>query len=341
MKVADKPTLDAWPLLFTSHGPRAVGGLDVVRRENCPKSMLLSYTMRNSFRNYSSLGEPPTAESSDVVRLEAHWDRVASAVPGEVSVELLSGGRPVASRRSLVRHYAASTIKLAVLAAVLAEVAAGRMNFSDQIGITDTFESRVGSQFTLRQLDDQDDATWLCRGGSLPVDTLVERMVTDSSNIATNVIVQELTFSPVHEMLAVACPGEVTMNRLIGDERAEAKGLTNTVTARGLGRFLWALANGTLLPTNATQHALELLARQKHRQMIPAGIPPGTWSAGKGGWTTAVNHDVALVRPDKAPAYVLSVCATTGLPDAEANDLVAQLSAVTWEHWSQWHKSSE
>jgi beta-lactamase class A len=274
----------------------------------------------------------------DVVVLEAHWDRVACATPGEVSVELRTPGGPVASRRAGMRHYAASTVKLAVAVATLAEVTAGRLDLSHELEITDTFPSAAGGWFTMHQLDDQDDATWHRRGGRLPVGTLLERMIVDSSNLATNTILQELTFGPVREMVTAACGAEITVHRLIGDARAEAGGLTNTVTARGLGLLLCALVTGTLLPAEATHHALELLTRQKHRRMIPAGLPPGTWSASKGGWTAAVRHDVALVRPDDAPAYVLAVCTTTGLDDA-ADGLVARLSTVTWEHWSQWHAS--
>jgi beta-lactamase class A len=47
---------------------------------------------------------------------------------------------------------------------------------------------------------------------------------------------------------------------------------------------------------------------------------------------------VALVRPERAPAYVLAVCTTTGLDEA-AEQLVARISAVTWEHWMKWHVS--
>jgi beta-lactamase class A len=72
--------------------------------------------------------------------------------------------------------------------------------------------------------------------------------------------------------------------------------------------------------------------------MIPAGLPAGTWSASKGGWTAAVKHDVALVRPAGAPAYVLAICTTTGLDEA-AEQLVARLSAITWGYWMTWRAS--
>ena len=274
----------------------------------------------------------------DVLALTAHWDREASTVPGKVSAQLRSLDNPVASRHAEAPHYAASTVKIAVFVAALAEIAAGRLHLGQDVEIRAAFPSAAGGSFTLRQADDQDDATWRRLGDRLPVDTLLERVVSESSNIAMNTIVEEIGFDPVRRVAAAACADGMSMNRLIGDERAEAGGRTNTVTASALSQLLGALAAGTLLPASATLRALNLLARQKHRRMIPAGLPMGTWSASKGGWTAAVNHDVALVRPGCAPAYVLAVCTTTGLDEA-AEQLVARISAVTWEHWMKWHVS--
>lgn len=270
--------------------------------------------------------------------LRIEWDRIASAVPGEVSLILRSRDRAVAARHAGSPHYAASTVKLAVLVAGLAAREAGRLDLRQELEIRDTFTSAAGGNFALRQVDDQDDATWDQLGRSLPVSTLLERMVIESSNIATNLIVEAIGFDPVRRVLAFAGADELTMDRLIGDETAEARGLTNAVTARGLSRLMIAIAAGELLPTSATAWALDVLARQRHRQMIPAGLPRGTWSASKTGSTAAVRHDVALVRPERAPAYVLAVCTTTGLDEA-AERLVARLSAITWEHWTTWHAS--
>ena len=270
--------------------------------------------------------------------LAAHWDHEAAAVPGDVSVQLRSLGGPVASRLPESPHYAASTVKLAVVVAALVEMMAGRLDLGQEVEIDSAFPSAATGRFTLRQADDQDDATWRQLGDSLAIGTLLERIVVDSSNIATNTVVAKIGFGPVRQVMASACADAMAMNRLIGDERAEAGGLTNTVTARGLSQLLSSLATGRLLPADATQWALSLLARQKHRRMIPAGLPVGTWSASKGGWTAAVKHDVALVRSECAPEYVLAVCTTTELDEA-AEKLVARISAVTWEHWTTWHMS--
>lgn len=269
----------------------------------------------------------------DVRALAALWEREASRVPGEVSVHLRSLEGAVASRRAGSPHYPASVVKLAVLAAALAEAEAGRLALSQELEVRDAFPSAAGGLFTLHQADDQDDATWSRLGEGLPVGVLLERMVVESSNIATNVIVEAIGFDPVRALMDAVCAGDMTMNRLIGDERAEAAGVTNSVTAWGLARLMGALAGGRLLPAAAAREALDLLARQRHRRMIPAGLPAGAWSASKSGWTTAVNHDVALVRPERAPEYVLAVCTTTGLGEV-AERVVARISAVTWEHWT-------
>lgn len=273
-----------------------------------------------------------------VDELQAAWEREAEAVRGEVSVQLRTLDGPVASRAAGSPHYAASTVKLAVLVAALAQSATGRLDLRREVEIRDVFASAAGGRFTLAQADDQDDATWSRLGGTLPIGTLLERMVVDSSNIATNAVVETIGLAPVRGAAAFACGAGMTMRHLIGDEPAKAGGLGNTVTASALGGLMGALAAGRLLPPAPTRDALDLLARQRHRRMIPAGLPAGTWSAGKAGWTAAVDHDVALVRPEHAPPYVLAVCTTTGLEEA-AERLVARLSAVTWEHWTRWHAS--
>lgn len=273
-----------------------------------------------------------TVPDDDVRALLDAWEREASVLPGEVSVQLRSAGGPVASRRERSPHYAASTVKLAVLVAALTEVAAGRLTLARELEVRDAFASAAGGSFTLRQADDQDDATWSRLGAGLPVSTLLERMVADSSNIATDIVVEAIGLCPVRRAAAFAGAEGMTISHLIGDERAKAGGAANAVTAAGLARLMSSLAAGRLLPAAETRQALELLRRRRHRRMIPAGLPDGTWSASKGGWTAAVNHDVALVRPERAPQYVLAICTTTGLDEA-AERLAARLSAVTWEHW--------
>jgi beta-lactamase class A len=195
----------------------------------------------------------------------------------------------------------------------------------------------AGGTFQLDRAGDQDDETWERLGAEVDLLDLADRMITVSSNIATDLIVERIGFESVRAYLAdLGVEDRFRVNRLIGDTAAEDAGITNAVTASALASLMTTIATGT---DRDSATALGFLARQTHRDMIPAGLPEGTWSASKGGWVTGVKHDVALVRPATAPAYVLAVCTTSDLPDAEGMDLVARLSAATWEQWSEWHRT--
>ncbi len=269
-------------------------------------------------------------------RLEEAWDDVLGNQDGLFSLELRSGD-VLASRDAHACHYPASTVKLAVLMALLRDRTAHVPAARGSVVVHDRFPSAVGGTFRLAQSGDQDDETWARLGTEVDLMELADRMVTVSSNIATDLIIERIGFSSVRRCLTdLGLASELRVDRLIGDDTAEAAGTTNTVTASALARLMTSIATGTDADS-AT--ALGLLARQTHRDMIPAGLPQDAWSASKGGWVPGVKHDVALVRPPAAPEYVLAVCTTADLPHAEGMELVARLSAVTWEEWVGWHAS--
>ena len=270
-------------------------------------------------------------------RFRQAWDEVLDGLSGRFSLDLRSLDGPVASRDADVSHYAASTIKLPVLMALLRDRTAHVPAALDSVVVHDRFPSAAGSTFELKQSDDQDDETWSRLDTQVDLLDLADRMITVSSNIATDLIVERIGFESVRRWLVdQGLEGQLQVARLIGDSAAENARVTNSVTAAGLATLMPAIATGADADS-AT--ALGMLARQAHRSMIPAGLPDGTWSASKGGWVTGVKHDVALVRPPAAPPYVLAVCTTADLPDAAGMELVARLSAVTWDQWSRWHAS--
>lgn len=254
-------------------------------------------------------------------RLDAAWSGRLNDVGGSVSVVLRAGSGPVAHLNESARYYAASTIKLAVLGAWLAS---GR---TDALDVHSGFASAAGGRFDVLQPDDQDDATWAALGTTVPSSVLAARMIQLSGNLATDLLAEALGLGAVTAWLArTGLADSLSMGRLIGDGPAAEAGITNLVTAAGLAELLATLARDPA--------AVDLLAGQQHRNLIPAGLPEGTWTASKSGWVPGVRHDVALVRPDRSPEYVLAVC-TSGLADDRAETLIRDLSRITYEEWSR------
>lgn len=266
---------------------------------------------------------------ADLADALAHaWDAELAGLNGTFSLSLRAPGLTV-TRLPDAEHYAASTMKLAVLGAV------AHTGTTGTITVHRRFLGATSGTFDMQQSDDQDDWTWDRLGQDLDVATLVEQMITVSSNIATNLLLERIGIGAISAyLLRLGLGDALRVGRLIGDTAAQDQGVTNTVTAAGLAELMTSLTSG---PT--ARDTTDVLARQTHLDMIPAGLPAGTWSASKSGWVTGVKHDVALVRPEGAPAYVLAVCTTADLPHLDGQHLVARLSAVTWEHWTRWHAS--
>jgi len=270
-------------------------------------------------------------------RFRQAWDKVLDGQSGLFSLDLQSMGGPVASRDADASHYAASTIKLPVLMVLLRDHIAQVPAALGGVVVHDRFPSAAGGTFELQQSDDQDDQTWSRLGMEVDLLDLADRMITVSSNIATDLILERIGFESVRSWLADrGLQDQLQVARLIGDAAAQDAEVTNSVSASGLATLMATIATGA---DHDSKTAVEILARQTHRDMIPAGLPEGAWSASKGGWVTGVKHDVALVRPSAAPPYVLAACTTADLPDAAGMQLVARLSAVTWDQWSRWHAS--
>jgi beta-lactamase class A len=256
-------------------------------------------------------------------RLDTAWSGRLRGVDARVSIALRSASASVASRDASASHYAASTIKLAVLGAWLET---GR---TDDLLVHAEFASATGGRFAVLQSDDQDDETWAALGTALGSAVLARRMIQLSGNLATDLLAEAVGLDAVAAYLERAgLAAALSMRRLIGDAAAETAGITNSVTAAGLAELLSALA--------CDPGALGMLAGQRHRNLIPAGLPDGTWTASKSGWVPGVRHDVALVRPGGAPEYVLAVC-TSGSADDEAELMIKDLSRLTYEEWMRWH----
>jgi beta-lactamase class A len=216
--------------------------------------------------------------------------------------------------------YAASLVKVPLA------TAAEALDLEREVPVHDDFASVAGGRFTIERGDDQDDATWDALGRSLTLRELRRRAVVRSSNIATNLLLEQVGVAAVQQVLTDAgVSARTRFTRGIGDLAGLQAGLTNDVTARDLGRVL----AGT--PSSVE----DVMLGQYHRDGIPAGLPPDTHVANKTGWVDGITHDMALVRPTEAQGgspFALVVLTRTEESHEAATERIAGLAAEAWEH---------
>jgi beta-lactamase class A len=228
------------------------------------------------------------------------------------------------------RVHAASTMKIAVLAAAHRLAAAGELRLDDPVVVEDRFASLAdGSEFAVG--DEDDEWTRARIGQAVPLRSLLERMIVRSGNLATNLVLGRVPPERV-SALCRELGAEVVVLREVEDAKAHARGLDNTATARGLLMLLRALAEGRL-PGSAEM--LDLLERAEPRDGIPAALPRGTRVAHKPGRIGGHSHDAAVVFPPGRLPYGLAVLTRGFRDEPAALAAIRDVSRAVWDHFAR------
>jgi beta-lactamase class A len=230
------------------------------------------------------------------------------------------------------RHYSASIMKLPILVAAHRRAERGEVDLDRMVPVHDDLDSVVpGVRFRVDPGEDSDPETWAALGHDVRLRSLVERMVTVSGNLATNLVLEHVGLTEVAAVLADAgCSERTQVVRGIEDYAARDAGTDNLVTADDLSLLMVALAEGRLAGASATDACEQTLLAQTYRDGIPAGLPGDLVVSNKTGWIDGVNHDVALVRAPGLPPVGLTVLVTAPGTPAEREAGIARITRAVW-----------
>ncbi|MDH3455625.1 MAG: class A beta-lactamase-related serine hydrolase [Gemmatimonadota bacterium] len=234
------------------------------------------------------------------------------------------------------RMHAASMMKVPVMIQLYRDHEAGRINLDDSIPITNTFRSVVdGSTYELSATDDSDSTLYNRIGQSESIRLLMERMITVSSNLATNILIDLVDAERVQASMEDLGADSINVVRGVEDTKAYDAGLSNTTTARAMGAVFEAIVGGRAASQPACHEMVEVLSRQQLNEGIPAGVPRRIRVAHKTGSITEIQHDGGIVYERDDPVYLL-VIMVQGIADEEAaHELIANLSRTVWRFASR------
>jgi gamma-glutamyltranspeptidase / glutathione hydrolase len=253
-------------------------------------------------------------------------ERLIQASGAEVAVaaRTLDGGDTLLIRPDDVFH-AASTMKVPVMIALFAQAGQGRLRLDDPLPVRNQFASIVdGSPYALDPAEDSDQDVYRAVGSSLTLRQLCEAMITVSSNLATNLLIEKLGVENIRRRVQALGAEGMNVLRGVEDGKAFRAGLVNTTTARGLLVLLEAIASGKAAGPGATGEMVDILKRQKLNGAIPAGLPPGTAVAHKTGTITRIHHDAGIVYGPRP--YVLAVLVRGIQEEKESAALIAGIT---------------
>lgn len=221
--------------------------------------------------------------------------------------------------------HAASTMKVPVLIELYHQAHQGNLRLDDTLVIRNEFHSLVdGSPYALDPSDDSEADLYRALGSTRTLAQLSELMITVSSNLATNLLIERLGVENIRQRVHALAADGMKVLRGVEDSKAFQAGLNNTTTARALARLMEAIAHGEAVDSASSRAMSGILERQTFNDGIPAGLPAGTRVAHKTGEITRIQHDAAIVY---APRPFVLVILTRGIEDSKQS--AALIATIT------------
>ena len=254
--------------------------------------------------------QTPVPSLQDHVELQARFAELeakAGAAALAVSIADLETGAVFHYHADRWFH-AASTIKVAILVGVFGAIFRGELLPQSRVHVRNRFLSAFdGSPYRVRLDRDANPDVHREVGRTLRVSELADAMITTSSNLATNLLLDLVGLDVLQRSIDGFGLDGIDLRRGVEDETAFEHGINNRITANGLVGLLRLIGEERTYSPALSRQMVDVLHGQQFKSGIPAGLPRGARVAHKTGEISTIAHDAGLVYlPDRRP-YALAV----------------------------------
>jgi len=232
--------------------------------------------------------------------------------------------------------HAASTMKTPVMIEIYNQAAQGKFKLSDSILVKNKFKSIVdGSSYTMDIGEDSGDALYKKIGQKVTIHDLMYDMITVSSNLATNILIELVNAKKVTASMSKLGAKDIQVLRGVEDIKAYDLGLNNTTTAKDLMIIMKAIATNKAGNKKDCDEMISILKDQKFNDMISKYLPKNVKIAHKTGSITGVHHDSGIVYLLNGKSYVLIILSKNLKNFDKATDEMAKISKEIFEFMMQ------
>lgn len=202
--------------------------------------------------------------------------------------------------------HAASTMKTPVMVELFKQAEAGKFSLDDSILVKNEFRSIVdSSRYKMDINEDSEGELYDLIGQKRTIRQLMDDMITMSSNLATNILIQKVGAQNVTQTMRSYGADSIKVLRGVEDIKAYERGLNNVTNAHDLMVLFEKIGQGKAVSKQASRQMIDILKMQHFNEMIPARLPDEVEVAHKTGWITGVHHDSGLVLLPNDKKYVL------------------------------------
>ncbi len=270
--------------------------------------------------NVSKSNQDPKTVFKDFSELKAVMQNIVSkydatgkntAITFE-AVGNTSGGFQINGDESMI---AASMIKLSILATLFDEINAGNVNFEDTL--TAKSDDVVGGA-----------GTHIAAGDTLTIEELASRMIAESDNTASNMLISHLGIDEIN-----ACAQQLGLTNTVLDHKLMTPNPAkdNLTSTNDLIALLKLIAEEKLGNPECSRKAQSWLLEQTDREALAIGISEDYMFGNKTGTLNSARSDAGIVfNSSGVPVAVIAVM-TNHIDLDEANEMMAELASAMCE----------
>jgi len=214
---------------------------------------------------------------------------------------------------------AASLVKIPIMVACFKAAQEGRLDLSEKHVLRR--EDRVGGSGILRRMRN---------GRSFTYSQLIDYMVTESDNIACNIMIDRLGFDYINQVFEELGLEKTRLNRKMIDFAARDQGIENYTTAAEMTGLLDRIYHHRCFNAEISERCLAVLKRQKINDRLPRYLPKEITVAHKTGLEKEVCHDAGIVFTPSGD-YIITVLVHTWGGPGSAKIFIGRLSSYFYE----------
>ena len=213
---------------------------------------------------------------------------------------------------------AASTIKSPILVAFFQDVDSGKIKLDEQLEIT--ADVKVGQAGELQ---------YSPTGTKISALETATKMIVISDNTATNMIIKRLGgFAALNQRFKSWGLTSIVLNNQLPDLEG-----TNTISTQDMVTLLSMLDRGKLIEPRSRDRLMDIMRRPVTNTLLPQGLGEEARIIHKTGDIGLAVGDAGIVDMPSGKRYAIAVMVKRPDNDQRANELIRQISRVTYEHF--------
>lgn len=212
----------------------------------------------------------------------------------------------------------ASIIKILIMVEALNRVEKGEYLLDQKIKIkeTDRVNYSIISELRLEEYSFID---------------LITLMIILSDNTATNVLIDLLGFEQINQMAKELNLQETVLRRKMMDFKAAKEGRENLISPIDMAILMEKIYNKSIISPKNCKIMMEILSKQKHRDMLPRYILDKVSIAHKTGELSGLNHDIGVICLENID-YLIGIFTTDGRNDLDGKRTIGRISKLVYDH---------